>query len=251
MKKYVNTYSKKITSQPSTTIFSINPETNQPYMTPTHAHKLAWTHVRNYANNIPEKYAREDLVQECLLAVCKATFNPNMGASAKTFALLCYRHQMARVVQMSKQKGKPLEVPDFFLLGNEDEGFASEILSVQNITPEDYILARERAVELSKIRKEIGRNAALPGYKKPKRKQYIGTIKKQKEYGVRPDGTKKCIKCDKLLHGSFFGRNVAAYDGRSPYCKPCNNHDWKLHHRRKQHAKKKELERLAKEKNNE
>ena len=141
------TYSgaRRKTCIPAVNVFSVNPETNQPYMTLEHAEKLIWTHINKYAQKLCKKIDPEDLKQELLIKLLISTYKPEKS-KPKTFAITCMNSrcmQLYSILVLAKKRGKG-EVPDFLVNNEEsDEVWATMMLGVENVTPEDYLLAGE------------------------------------------------------------------------------------------------------------
>lgn len=142
-------YNKKISAAngnlPAVNLFSIDPKTGQPYMTHEHAEKLAYTHISRYAHKLCTKIDQEDLKQELLLKMWSMTYKPEKSAPT-TFAILCMNSrcmQLYKILFMSHLREQ--EIPDFILNPGEGEDamFASQHLAVDNVTPEDYMIAMD------------------------------------------------------------------------------------------------------------
>lgn len=135
-----------VRSPPSRTIFSIDPKTNQPFMTVECAVKLIEVHIRKFATNLLPKITVEDLTQDLLAKLCASAFDPSKS-SAKTFLYMCLGSRCAQIYNSNFAFNKRhLERPDFLLYASRDESnttYATDSIGTEDATPEDYLLAKE------------------------------------------------------------------------------------------------------------
>lgn len=131
-----------------TTVFSINPKTNQPYIEIEMAEKIIGYHIAKFSKNLLNYKSNqmEDLVQDVLERLCSATYDPTKS-SPKTFILMVAKSALGNIVKYEGTRGKDLESADFALFTGED-GYtfmATEAIGINNISPLDVILAKEFA----------------------------------------------------------------------------------------------------------
>lgn len=134
---------------PSVTVFSVNPETGEPYMTLKGATKLAATHIRRYGVNLLRWYDIEDLIQELLLRLCIAKYDPTLSAPM-TFMIMCFSSKLGQLANARKNNNRYLEVSDIQL--NETQ-MLSEVYGECNITPEDVLQACDQVSEYQQTEK--------------------------------------------------------------------------------------------------
>lgn len=160
----------KQTKAPAVSVFSINPETNLPYISFEHAEKLAYTHVMRYAKNLHQhKYMDvEDLKQEVMVKIVKSKYDPTKSAP-QTFIINCANSHLGNLAIHMDRKRRTVgegdnlqeaEISDFLRFKDNEDGGMMTDSAVDNITPEDYILARE-AVEEFIVQQEV-----KPAYKR-------------------------------------------------------------------------------------
>lgn len=155
---------------PAVSVFSINPETNLPYISFEHAEKLAYTHVMRYAKNLHQhRYMdTDDLKQEVMIKVVKSAYNPLLS-SPKTFIINCANSHLGNIAIHKDRKRRTVgegdnvqeaEVSDYLVYkDNEAAGMMSNS-AVDYVTPEDYMMAREAVEEF------IAGEEAKPAYKR-------------------------------------------------------------------------------------
>lgn len=134
-----------------TTVFSINPSTNEPYITVEVAMNVIKYHLFHRDKNILnyKLNSMEDLVQNILLCLCKYAYNPTLSAP-KTFIIMVAKHRVGNIIKWENTYDKNLEGSDFVVNIDDEQGpkLATEVYSPQyNITPEDVLLANEFANE--------------------------------------------------------------------------------------------------------
>ena len=136
--------------QMKTTIFSIDPNTNQPYMTVERALKLAETHINKTCQNLlnHHHFTVEDLVQEIMLKVSSSAYNPAKSA-AQTFFIMCASSCMGSMVKINFKSGDRYKCgADFVVFDSDGEAtMATEHLGVETVTPYDYLAAEETVSE--------------------------------------------------------------------------------------------------------
>lgn len=139
---------------PKRTIFSINPETGEPYMAPDYAMNLAKAHVVKTAKNLLayHGFSMDDLVQEIMMRMSAVEFDPTKS-SAKTFFILCatcHLGNLHKVTFISNDRYKCQS--DFVVYDNEGEALmATEFLGIDNVTPLSYLETSEFVLEQSLI----------------------------------------------------------------------------------------------------
>jgi hypothetical protein len=145
-----------------TTIFSLNPITGKPFMAIEDIQKLIKYHVTFNGGSLIGRFGIEDLVQDCLLALVKYEYKPDLSAP-KTFVLTVAKSTLGKKSNYFKNKGRNLEVSDYLLTNQESgESIWATSLGTIDINPEDYLLAKEKAL---KFRVENIRNALVWGDK--------------------------------------------------------------------------------------
>lgn len=129
-----------------TTIFSINPATNKPYIDVEMAQKVIGYHIAHYSKNLLNYKSNqmEDLIQEVLVRLCSATYDPTKS-NPKTFILLVAKSRLGNIVDYENTYDKNLEGSDFVVFTGDDGSavMATEAIGINDITPEDYLLASE------------------------------------------------------------------------------------------------------------
>ena len=139
-------YNKPVTEMPKTNVFSINPETGQPYISIEVATKVIKYHVAHFGLNVLNSRLNtmEDIVQGALTKLCAYKYDPKLSAP-KTFIILVCKSYLGRLAYYGRTYDKNLEVSDFLVEGIDGEkNLASESFGpVDNITPEEVLLAEE------------------------------------------------------------------------------------------------------------
>lgn len=132
------------------TIFSVDPKTGQPYMTPERAIVLAKTHINRTSKNLlnHHNYTMEDLVQEVMVKMSTCEFDPEKSA-VNTFFFMCATSCLGNVVKMGfKSNDRHKCGSDFIMFDNDGEAvLATEHLGIEHTTPEDYLNASETVTE--------------------------------------------------------------------------------------------------------
>jgi hypothetical protein len=227
-----------IKTPPKTTIFSVDPNTGEPYMTVDIATKIINYHIWNYAAYlVNHDNLIEDICQEALVGACRANYKPELCAP-KTFLTTVMNTTCERIVaryyrrktsssdkmdedgNVQKTKGlrqgvmRNRAVVLQETLTTVDGGEISNLdRTPNNITALDYMLVQELVgdydAELSKT------GAKVPqGFKADRTcKRHLKPLAK----------SKCCSKCGKryLRASGKFGVCMANYDGLMGHCKKC------------------------------
>ena len=85
---------------PPTTVFSINPETQKPYLEPEHAMKLACKHIITKAPFLLNDSDLEDIRSYFMIRLCATRYNPAKCA-APTFAIMIFQ---SSTLQLNSQR---------------------------------------------------------------------------------------------------------------------------------------------------
>jgi DNA-directed RNA polymerase specialized sigma24 family protein len=144
----------RLTKAPETTVFSVNPATGEPYMTQDQAQALAYKHLTLHASNLTQRLDIEDLKQELMLKLSMSSYDPAKSA-AVTFAITCFNSRCGQIwnaTVISHDRWR--EVSDFEVFEkntvSEEYVWATEVLAVDDITPEDYASHREVIAEVAR-----------------------------------------------------------------------------------------------------
>lgn len=147
-----------------TTVFSIDPNTGLPYMTPEQAIYLAKVHISQTSKNLLKhhNYTIDDLAQEILVKMASVEYDPTKSA-AKTFFFLCATTCLGNIHRRDFKNNDRYKCgSDFVMFDNEGEKvMASELLGVEHITPHDYLEALET---ISQNKEIIGSSTRLKGW---------------------------------------------------------------------------------------
>lgn len=133
-----------ITKPPKTTVFSIDPTTNQPYITVNEATKVILKHIHLTGKNILQHNDVEDVTQSILTRACQSAYNPDKSAPT-TFIILMASSQLGRLFNRRQWKDRYLEIPDF-IVGQEDDGPMCTEMAVDNLTPETILDVKQQVI---------------------------------------------------------------------------------------------------------
>lgn len=120
---------------PKTTVFSIDPETNQPYLSYKSVENLIYKHIRIKANNI--KMDKEDLAQTLLVKLVASTFNPKK-AKATTFVIMVCSSKCGSIANLERNSPK---VTSNSVTSEDGDVLSYTDLVVDPLTPWDYLVA--------------------------------------------------------------------------------------------------------------
>lgn len=152
---------KETTDPPEkTTIFSINPVTNKPFMEYEDLVDLIRTHINSNQSNLLNKFEMDDLVQDLLIHFINKKYN--LSYEPRLFVYLNIKYYLVANFNESI-KPKNNFIQPFTLVRNEEntEELYSELINYSDsISPEDIILANEKFVI---FRRENIRNAIVWG----------------------------------------------------------------------------------------
>jgi hypothetical protein len=218
----------ELNKPPKTTIFSINPDTNLPYLDIKRAESLIAYHILNRASHMLLRDSLEDLIQDLMVQMCTQKFDPALS-SAKTFATLIIQTKcgnMSAGTYRNKHTVMDGVLPKVFgeTFQVSEEGHCMSNLDIvpNEVTALDYMLAEEI------VEQHWSENAKLElhGEKtKPYPSGYTGCIHQFKGYPtIKDSDTKLCLRCKKVKNlKTEYGSDKTKSSGKTTWCRVCNN----------------------------
>lgn len=138
--------------KPKLTVFDLDPATGNPYMSVETAETLFYKHVHSQKWLwLADIVGLEDLKQEAMVKMCKVHFKPEMS-SAKTFFYTCmisFMGNQSKSLKAGVRKDRWRIVEDFPISNvDPDSPMATDTFGVDDVTPEDYLLAEQVLADL-------------------------------------------------------------------------------------------------------
>lgn len=134
-------------------VFSVNPETGQQFITVERAQKLCEQYIAINFSNVLEIKEMEDLIQDTMVKLVFSEYNPSKSA-ATTFVCICSKTTVLHSFDYHFNKGRNTVVSDFAYVNPEGEAVYHSDTLLEEVTPEHMTYMKE-LIELEYIPEKL------------------------------------------------------------------------------------------------
>ncbi|WP_374028315.1 sigma factor [Bdellovibrio bacteriovorus] len=134
-------------------VFSVNPETGQVFITVERALKVCTTFISMNYLSATSFIALEDLVQDTMVRLTISEYDPSKSAPS-TFVCMCSKTTVLHAFDYQNNKGRKLVVDDFAYYGSEGERIFHSESQTEEVTPE-HLAHVKQLIEQDYVPKQL------------------------------------------------------------------------------------------------